>query len=325
MTSAAWVDIIIDAPAPADVWSSIFERLLKAALTSKSPVELHQKTVAPDRLLAEAAWELWSAYPAAACRTASGLREWCGAPSSTGRAVLVLDALSLRELGWILGGAETRNIKPTDVRVTGSEVPSDTDQFARALGLFARSQLGNNGAPASFSLFSAKPYTDVISMPFEDSVGGIPAEANLFIWHTWLDDLIHVHKKLPDQVCKAASVVLQENGFWKFVDRLRQGRKLVITSDHGYAQSKLFSSEEIEPEVIEKLRETFGGARYRKADGAWQERFMPPVVMTHNDHHIVMGQRKWKVQGGFPHVCHGGLSLLEVAAPWIELPPLGKD
>jgi hypothetical protein len=27
------------------------------------------------------------------------------------------------------------------------------------------------------------------------------------------------------------------------------------------------------------------------------------------------------VQGGFPHVCHGGLSLLEVAVPFIELPP----
>jgi hypothetical protein len=50
---------------------------------------------------------------------------------------------------------------------------------------------------------------------------------------------------------------------------------------------------------------------------------MPPIVVTHNEHHIVMGQRKWKVQGGgFPHVCHGGLSLPEVAVPFIELPSL---
>jgi hypothetical protein len=45
-------------------------------------------------------------------------------------------------------------------------------------------------------------------------------------------------------------------------------------------------------------------------------------VVSANEHHIVMGQRKWKVQGGFPHVCHGGFSLLEVAVPFIELPPL---
>jgi hypothetical protein len=54
--------------------------------------------------------------------------------------------------------------------------------------------------------------------------------------------------------------------------------------------------------------------------GPWQERFMPPIVVSH----IVMGQRKWKDQGGFPHVFHGGLSLLEVAVPFIELPPLLK-
>jgi len=86
--------------------------------------------------------------------------------------------------------------------------------------------------------------------------------------------------------------------------------------------SKLFSSEEIDPDVIEKLRETFGAARYKKANGPWQERFMPPIVVSHNEHHVIMGQRKWKVQGGFPPVCHGGLSLLEVAVPFIELPPL---
>ncbi len=92
----------------------------------------------------------------------------------------------------------------------------------------------------------------------------------------------------------------------------------VSGSDHGYAVSKLFSREEIDPDVIEKLRENFGAARYKKANGPWQERFMPPIVMSAGGHHVIMGQRKWKVQGGFPHVCHGGLSLLEVAVPWIE-------
>ena len=49
---------------------------------------------------------------------------------------------------------------------------------------------------------------------------------------------------------------------------------------------------------------------------------MPPIVMTNNNQHVVMGQRKWKVQGGFPHVCHGGMSLLEVAVPYMEFPAL---
>ena len=320
--SSAWVDIILDSPSPTDAWSGVFDRLGKLAVTCGSPVDLHHQTVAPDRLLAETAWELWGSYPEAAPRTTTQLKEWCAAPSSIGRAVLVLDALSLREMPWLLGGAQARHIQPADVRVTGAESPSDTDQFAHALGVPSRSHLAGNGAPGSFNLFPSKAYTDVISVPFEDAVGGIPHESNVFVWHSWLDDLIHVHKKLPDQIYKTAAATLQDDGFWKFANRLRQGRKLVITSDHGYAVSKLFSSEEIDPDVIEKLRETFGAARYKKINGPWQERFMPPIVVSHNEHHIVMGQRKWKVQGGFPHVCHGGLSLLEVAVPFIELPPL---
>ena len=47
---------------------------------------------------------------------------------------------------------------------------------------------------------------------------------------------------------------------------------------------------------------------------------MPPMVMTHNNQHVIMGQRKWKAPGGFPHFCHGGMSLLEVAVPFVEFP-----
>ena len=316
-----WIGIILDAPSAVDSWCGIFSQLKEIAV-SCSPVDLHNQTVVPDRLLAESAWELWEAYPEAAPRTSTKLKVWCSAPSCVGRAVLVLDALSLREMPWLLGGAQKRNIRPADVCVTGAEAPSDTDQFARALGLPSRSSLAGNGAPGSFNLFDSKAYTDVIRVPFEDSAGGIPHEPNVFVWHSWLDDLIHVPKILPDQIYKAAAATLQDDGFWKFVNRLRQGRKLVITSDHGYAVSKLFSSEQTDPDVIGELRETFGAARYKNANDAWRQRFMPPIAVTHNEHHIVMGQKKWKVQGGFPHVCHGGMSLLEVAVPFIELPPL---
>ena len=292
-------------------------------MSSSSLVELHNHTVASDRLLAESAWELWTAYQHEAPKTTEVLKSWCSGLSPSGRAVLLLDALSLRELPLLLGGAENRGIKPIDVQVTGSEVPSDTDQFARALGASSRSHLANNGASSGFVPFNRLAYTDVISLPFEDSTGGVPAVSTLFPWHTWLDDLIHVHKKLPDQIYKTASATLQGDGFWKFVDRLRQGRKLVvITADHGYAVNPLFFSEERDPEVIAVLRSTFGATRYKKAGEPWPHRFMPPLVTTANGYCVVMGQRTWKVQGGFPHLCHGGLSFLEVAVPFVELPEI---
>lgn len=319
---SSWADIILKPSSPADAWLAIFTQLGEIAKTCRSPVDLHKQTVTPDRLLAETAWELWSSYPDAAPRTATRLQEWCSAPSSTGHAVLVVDALSLREMPLLLEGARKRDVQPSNVCVTGSEAPSNTDQFARALGVPSRSHLSGNRASRGFNLFPAGAYTDVISVPFEDAVGSIRQESNIFIWHTWLDDQVHVHRRDPNQIHNIASQGLRSDGFWRFVDRLRQGRKLVITSDHGYAVSELFSGAEIDEGIVEKLCENFGATRYTEMNSPWQERCMPPIVVSHKGYHIIMGQRKWKVQGGFPRLCHGGLSLLEVAVPFIELPAM---
>lgn len=316
--SMDWAGIILDSPSPETAWTEIFSSLLPIAMKSSSPVALHDATVVPDRLLTEAAWELWEAYPEVAEKTSGNLKSW--ASQGGGKAVLILDALSLRELPILMGAAEVRSIQSVLVKVTGSECPSTTDHFAKSLGSPSRSALANDGKPGTFALFGGNCYTDVVSLPFEDCA--VPPSSNVVIWHPWLDDLIHLQQKLPDQIAGIASKALQGDGFWNFVNRLRQGRRLVITSDHGYAVSKRFSSEAEDPDAIQILRKTFGASRHKAVSEPWQKRFMPPIVMTNNNQHVVMGQRKWKVQGRFPHVCHGGMSLLEVAVPYMEFPAL---
>lgn len=315
--STDWSGIILDSQSPQDAWAEIFSALNALSRSSSSPVALHDATVIPDRLLTEAAWELWEAFPVHAEKTSGNLKGWA---VGSGKAVLILDALSLRELPILMGAAEERGIQPIQVKVTGSECPSTTDHFAKSLGLQSRSALANDGKPGTFALFGGKCYTDVVSLPFEDCA--VPPTPNLVIWHSWLDDLIHLQQKLPDQIASIASSTLQSDGFWNFINRLRQGRGLIITSDHGYAVSKRFSSEVEDPDAIEILRKTFGASRNKAVSEPWQKRFMPPIVMTNNNQHVVMGQRKWKVQGGFPHVCHGGMSLLEVAVPYMEFSAL---
>lgn len=317
--SVDWPRLILDAQSPETGWTAIFSALLDVARQSSSPTTLHDATVVPDRLLSEAAWELWEAFPVHAVRTSDTLKEWATSQDS-GKAVLIMDALSLRELPILLGGAATRGIQPVGVRVTGSECPSRTDHFARALGLPSRSALANDGKPGTFALFGGVCHTDVVSLPFEDC--SLHPSPNVVIWHCWLDDLIHLHKKLPDQIAHIASTVLQGVGFWNFVNKLRQGRKLVITSDHGYAVSKRFSSEVEDPDAVAILRQIFGASRNRPVSEPWQKRFMPPIAMTCNSQQVIMGQRKWKVQGGFPDICHGGMSLLEVVVPYLELPAI---
>lgn len=316
--SPDWIGIVLSSQSPSAAWSAIFSTLLQIAKQTSSPVALHDATVIADRLLTEAAWELWEAYPGRATKTSETLRGWT-TPGS-GRAVLILDALSLRELPILLGAAETRGIKYVQVKVTGSECPSTTDHFAKAIGLRARNALANDRKPSTFALFGGNCFTNVVSLPFEDCV--VPPSSNIVLWHSWLDDLIHLQQKNPDQIASTASSILQGNGFWSFVDKLRQGRGLVITSDHGYAVSKRFSSEVDDPVAVEILKKTFGASRNKLIVDPWQERFMPPIVMSCNGEHVVMGQRKWKAQGGFPQVCHGGMSLLEVAVPFMELSAL---
>lgn len=315
--STDWTGIILNSESPAITWGEIFSALLGMAKESSSPVALHDATVMPDRLLTEAAWELWEAFPECVIKTSTTLKDWTN--QGSGKAVLILDALSLRELPILLVAAAARGIQPLQVKVTGSECPSTTDHFAKAIGLPSRSALVNDGKPGTFTLFGGNCYTDVVSLPFEDCA--VPPTPNIVIWHSWLDVLIH-QLKLPDQIAGLASITLQGDGFWNFVNKLRQGRNLVITSDHGYAVSKRFSSEVEDPEAVKILRETFGASRNKAVSEPWQKRFMPPIVMSHKNQHVVMGQRKWKVQGGFPHVCHGGMSLLEVAVPYLELPAL---
>jgi hypothetical protein len=51
--------------------------------------------------------------------------------------------------------------------------------------------------------------------------------------------------------------------------------------------------------------------------------YVPPVALQidspHGAHLLALGRRKWRSQGGYPTLTHGGLSLLEVLSPFVEL------
>ena len=329
----SWESMILSERPARTVWADIFACLGEAALSTTSPAVLHRETIIPDRLLAESTWDLWQAFPADAPKVVDGLREfWMAPAASTGTAVLILDALSLRELPLIVAAGQKRGIQPAKISVRGSQVPTDTNQFAAALGLPNRSKLFNNQAPQSFVFAGPDVHTDILEDPFADCVVRVPAKARLFIWHKWPDEpLIHLHAERPDGDSVVATEVkrgLVSDGFWAFVNSLRQGRRLLITGDHGYATAADFSSEIKDDEGIRLFAGTFGAQRAIREDSAkpWPRRRLPPPVLRFADAGgtwlVVLGQRKWKVRGGFPTLCHGGLSLLEAAVPMIELPPL---
>jgi len=326
MTAPDWLNVIVAEEDPATAWQRIFARLRDLALQSTKTGALDRATIVPDRLLASTAWNLWDGFLSHAPTAVDELKKFWIQATATGTAVLILDGLSLRELPLIVAAAKDRGLTPTRIEAFGSQVPTETDRFAEAVGIAGRSKLFNNQPPASFIFNGPDVFTDVIDAPFVDCVAAVPSSPRLFLWHKWPDEpLIHLHDRQddgPDIVAAQTRLQLASNEFWQFVDRIRQGRRLVITSDHGYAVSKYFSDELKDPDTVQLLRSVFSAKRcaVESSGSPWPRRHLPPLVSRHNGRLAVIGQRKWVVQGGFPHLCHGGLSLLEAVVPFIEFP-----
>jgi hypothetical protein len=121
-------------------------------------------------------------------------------------------------------------------------------------------------------------------------------------------------------LAKEAAQQLTSKDFWHLVQRLTTGRRLVITSDHGYAATGHFPLTEDEDQA-RYLQQTFKSGRL--ANGGNTGPWIPPLDLQiqseHGTRRLVLGRRKWKSPGGYPALTHGGLSIFEVALPFIEL------
>jgi len=321
----------------ADAWRFIIERTLEIASKPLAGGNAPGEVVKRDREIGEldlflgsSGWDLWRCFGqpevSGVERTSERLRRWWAEPSygnSAARAVLVLDALSLRELPWLLQGAKERGFTLQGVTATASELPGETNEFARALGLANRSQLQANGGGLAHKLQPAQ--TETIDLPWKDCeglVGSASGAKNWVFWHHWPDAKLHDYGAGQglELLTKDAAQQLSSDDFWAFVERLATGRRLVITSDHGYAATGYFP--DADGEVAAHLKQTFSSGRSKAGNGDAGP-FVPPVALQiespHGAHLLALGRRKWRSQGGYPTLTHGGLSLLEVLSPFVEI------
>ena len=313
---------------PNEAWNALFTFAWETCHGAIDHTDVASEVLRRDRLLAPAdlflaaaGWDLWSSYYDSVPRTAERLVDWWTA-TPPGRAVLILDGLSLRESPWLLRGAEKRGYVINAAGATGAELPADTNPFAKALGFGQRSALENNGAGGAHRLRGAR--TDSIDLPWRECVDLVDASPDWVMWHHWPDDRMHDLGSPGRGLAKLATEVaaqLESDDFWMLVERLTAGRTLVITGDHGYAATGLFP-DAAEPDQKEHLRSRYKSGRSASgatSSGSW----VPPIDVVletpSTPHTFVLGRRKWKSPGGYPTLAHGGLSLLEVAVPFIEL------
>jgi hypothetical protein len=273
-----------------------------------------------DLFLSACGWDLWRDFGSSVERTSERLVRWWAEPYSA-KAVLILDGLSLRELPWLIEGAEKRGFTLQGVTAHASELPSETNAFARALGFGSRSQLQNNGASGNHKLTPAR--TECVDLPWKDCADLIDATPNWVFWHPWPDSMVHDGAGAGqglDTVTRDAAERLSSDDFWSFVERLALGRRVVITSDHGYAATGLFFDAGDEQAAF--LKATFKSGRFVSAQQD-PGPFVPPVALPVSNAHganlLAVGRWKWRSQGGYPTLAHGGASLLEVLSPFVEL------
>lgn len=318
----------------ADAWRVIIRHTVDIASKPLAAGNAPSEVVKRDReigeldlFLSSSGWDLWQAFGqpeiSGVDRTSDRLARWWTEPYSA-KAVLILDGLSLRELPWLIQGAKERGFTLHEVTANASELPSETNEFAQALGFGSRSQLQNNGGGLAHRLQPAQ--TECVDMPWKDCEGLInstPGAKNWVFWHHWPDSKVHDGSGAGqglDMLTRDAADQLGSDDFWAFVERLATGRRLVITSDHGYAATGYFP--DADGEVGQFLKKTFASGRSAKGTGDVGP-FVPPVALQvhspHGAHLLALGRWKWKSQGGYPTLTHGGLSLLEVLSPFIEL------
>lgn len=314
---------------PADeAWKFIFENLWTSFKKPIVPENLTAEVMKRDRnvsnidlLLSSAAWDLWSQYLTSVPRTSQELiKFWNTTPG--GKAVIILDGLSLREVPWILEQAEKRGYCVNRSLATGAEIPPDTTSFAKALGFNQRSSLENNEAGNSHFLQGAN--TQSLYLNWRDCIGLVGNDPNVVLWHHWPDQRVHDLDgpglglvRLSQEIFEG----LTSDDFWGLVEKLTNGRTLVITSDHGYAASGIFP-DVTDKEQLDYLKNTYKSGRF-VSGGRSKKQWIPPIDIDletgNRAYSFVLGRRKWKNAGGYPTLTHGGLSLLEVVVPYIEL------
>jgi hypothetical protein len=281
-----------------------------------------------DHFLSTSGWDLWKNFGTSVENNAAALRRWWAEPYDA-KAVLILDGLSLRELPWLLEGAAARGFVVHKATAHGSELPPETNEFAKALGFASRSQLQNNGGGSAHGLKPA--CTECVALPWKDCAKLIDASPNWVFWHQWPDNKLHDGSGAGqglDQLTRDVAEQLTSDDFWTFVGALAQGRRLIITSDHGYAATGLFF--DATDDQAQFLKDTFRSGRSRAGKTMAEldaGRFVPPAALAvdspHGPHLLALGRWKWKSAGGYPTLAHGGLSLLEVLSPFIEITKQG--
>lgn len=234
-------------------------------------------------------------------------------------AAVIFDGLSLRELPLLQQLAESSGLRLAEQGWSKAALPSETLDFVAqrlGVGAVAPSQLPGNVELARQGI--ACYHLDQVNQQRRFD----PSAQALLIWSAFPDyrykerdaKFVELFEQLHHMLMTAWENSVQE------VLRQAPGRRLLITSDHGYAYFGPGCSVPWENDAIRPLTAYLGGARSAKL----AERPNPPdhrglAVFPERGVAVVRGRVQTHPPGEPARKLykHGGLSLMEMLTPWL--------
>lgn len=316
---------------PKESWKDIFFHLNKMVSEEKSEIKTLYRTLETeiahiDHMLSSSAWDLWEQFGQAPKGSEFVKDFW--ATTVGPKAVLVLDSLSIREVGPICEQIRKIGLKVSEIRFAGSEAPSETEMYANALGVDGRFDLAKKPVPSKFFVPTGDACVDTFrKIPFDESAKKLSNDKNIFVWHGWPDDSLHDFGKVDDAFNRFIEHVrdqIESDGFSTLISYLARGRELLITSDHGYCDTSGFQMAQNDEH---RELKTLGHTRAKKIseNERLSGRTIPPATLemystssASSLYRIALGRRR-PSDKGFPALTHGGLSLMECTVPLIRI------
>lgn len=241
-----------------------------------------------------------------------------GVLSNPDNAVVVFDGLSLREIPMLMNLAGKSGLKISRTDVSLAAAPCDTMEYiARELpcGRIAPSQL-----PTRKEL-KERGIDAVYHGNYTQGIAGDHPGTSLLIWSAF-PDLTYRDSGAKFESHFENIHAMFETAWMNTVQRIKGKRKIVVTSDHGYIFFGAGLDFPRQPLELKELNAYFGNDRH----ASLSEKPDPPAsddvyIDAARQVALIKGRVKTRASGEAAAKLykHGGLSLMEMITPWIEL------
>jgi hypothetical protein len=234
-------------------------------------------------------------------------------------AVVVFDGLSLREIPAVLKLAERSGLRVVETGLAFAATPSETMDFVAQ-----RLRVGKgNIAPVQLPGRSDLREAGIVAFHYNavSQMQMLPKDSPaLLLWSAFPDQFFGDNTARFREHFQELHVLF-ETAWKSTVQQIPRGRKILVTSDHGYVFFGSNLSFARNNATVRPLTQLMGGERFYRLDLGDAPTHPDLTVLPHRGVAMIRGRVQTHPTGQASSKLykHGGLSLMEMLTPWIVL------